>query len=89
MRSSGLEPHIASVSSQGVLTVASVPKSYGEVRKALVSAGWQSIRQHGSHEVWAHPDRRQRIVVAGKNRDTVPVGTLGSIRKATGLKELR
>ncbi|MGI8864228.1 MAG: type II toxin-antitoxin system HicA family toxin [Solirubrobacteraceae bacterium] len=47
------------------------------------------IRQLGSHEVWGHPDREQRIVVAGKASDTVPVGTLGSIRRATGLEHLR
>jgi predicted RNA binding protein YcfA (HicA-like mRNA interferase family) len=43
----------------------------------------------GSHEIWAHPDRDQRLVVAGKDSDTVPVGTLGSIRRASGLKHLR
>jgi predicted RNA binding protein YcfA (HicA-like mRNA interferase family)/predicted RNase H-like HicB family nuclease len=56
-----------------------VPKKYREVRAALVGAGWVVVRQRGSHEVWAHSDRRERIVVAGKNSDTVPVGTLGSI----------
>lgn len=66
-----------------------MPKTYREVRRALMAAGWRSIRQRGSHEVWAHPDRERRIVVAGKDRDTVPVGTLGSIRNATGLEELR
>lgn len=43
----------------------------------------------GSHEVWAHPDREDRIIVAGKDSDTVPVGALGSIRRASGLKDLR
>ena len=36
-----------------------------------------------------HPHRDDRIVVAGKDSDTVPVGTLGSIRRASGLEELR
>jgi len=64
-------------------------KTYREVRLALVAAGWHLARQRGSHEVWAHPDRRERIVVAGKPSDTVPAGTLGSIRRASGLEELR
>jgi predicted RNA binding protein YcfA (HicA-like mRNA interferase family) len=53
-----------------------VPKKYREVRAALEQAGWQPIRQRGSHEVWAHPDKPDRIVVAGKANATVPVGTL-------------
>jgi predicted RNA binding protein YcfA (HicA-like mRNA interferase family) len=59
------------------------------VRKALIEAGWRVVRQAGSHEVWAHVDYEARIVVAGKDRDTVPVGTLGSIRRASGLEHLR
>jgi predicted RNA binding protein YcfA (HicA-like mRNA interferase family) len=66
-----------------------VPKKYREVRAALEQAGWQPIRQRGSHEVWAHPDKPDRIVVAGKANATVPVGTLGSIRRASGLEHLR
>jgi predicted RNA binding protein YcfA (HicA-like mRNA interferase family) len=64
-------------------------KKYSEVRAALIDAGWHVVRQHGSHEVWAHPDREDRIVVAGKDRDSVPPGTLGSIRRASGLEDLR
>ena len=64
-------------------------KKYKDVRKALVDAGWSVARQRGSHEVWVHRDREDRIVVAGKDSDTVPIGTLGSIRRASGLEHLR
>jgi len=64
-------------------------RKYKEVRQALVDAGWNVVRQRGSHEVWARPDREDRIVVAGKDSDTVPAGTLGSIRRASGLEHLR
>jgi predicted RNA binding protein YcfA (HicA-like mRNA interferase family) len=64
-------------------------KKYRDVRKALVDAGWRVLRERGSHEIWAHPGRAERIVVAGKESDTVPVGTLGSIRRASGLEQLR
>ena len=64
-------------------------RKYSDVRQALIDAGWQVVRQRGSHEVWAHPDREERIVVAGKDRDTVLAGTLGSIRRASGLQDLR
>lgn len=66
-----------------------MPKKYREVRDALPAAGWEVVRQRGSHEVWAHPDHDNRIVAAGKNSDAVPVGTLDSIRKASGLEHLR
>jgi predicted RNA binding protein YcfA (HicA-like mRNA interferase family) len=53
-----------------------------------------SVRQRtaggGSHEVWRHPDGGMVIVPGGGhgNRD-VPAGTLGAIRRATGIEELR
>jgi predicted RNA binding protein YcfA (HicA-like mRNA interferase family) len=66
-----------------------VPKKYKEVRAALIEAGWTVVRQRGSHEVWAHSRHDTRIVIAGKDSDSVPVGTLGSIRRASGLENLR
>jgi predicted RNA binding protein YcfA (HicA-like mRNA interferase family) len=66
-----------------------MPKKYREVRMSLEAAGWRVIRQRGSHEVWAHPNKADRIVVAGKDSATVPVGTLGSIRRASGIEDLR
>jgi predicted RNA binding protein YcfA (HicA-like mRNA interferase family) len=66
-----------------------VPKKYREVREALRDAGWEIPRQRGSHEVWGRPGDSARIVVAGKDSQTVPVGTLSSIRKASGLEHLR
>ena len=64
-------------------------KKYRDVRAALKEAGWDVIRQRGSHEVWARAGEDARIVVAGKDSDTVPVGTLSSIRRASGLEHLR
>jgi predicted RNA binding protein YcfA (HicA-like mRNA interferase family) len=66
-----------------------MPKKYGEVRRALRAAGWRPVRQRGSHEVWAHPTRDVGIVVAGKDSDTMSPGTLSSIRRASGLEDLR
>jgi predicted RNase H-like HicB family nuclease/predicted RNA binding protein YcfA (HicA-like mRNA interferase family) len=56
-----------------------VAKKYREVRAALKEAGREVIRQRGSHEGWARPGEDARIVVAGKDSDTVPVGTLSSV----------
>nr|MBA2601495.1 type II toxin-antitoxin system HicA family toxin [Actinomycetota bacterium] len=53
------------------------------------AAGWEVLRQRGSHEVWGKAGETTRIVVAGKNSDAVPSGTLSSIRRASGLEHLR
>jgi predicted RNA binding protein YcfA (HicA-like mRNA interferase family) len=66
-----------------------VARKYREVREALKGAGWQVLRQKGSHEVWGRPGEDARIVVAGKDSDTVPAGTLSSIRRASGLEQFR
>jgi predicted RNA binding protein YcfA (HicA-like mRNA interferase family) len=66
-----------------------MPKKYREVRGALEDAGWSVLRQRGSHEVWGKSGEAARIVVAGKDSDTVPAGTLSSIRRASGLEHLR
>ena len=66
-----------------------MPKKYREVREALHEAGWEILRQRGSHEVWGRAGVSVRIVVAGKGSQTVPIGTLSSIRKASGLEHLR
>ena len=71
------------------LPLGAVPKKYREVRAALREAGWEALRQRGSHEVWGKPGGSGRIVVAGKDSDTVPVGTPASIRRASGLEQLR
>ena len=64
-------------------------KHYRDVRRVLLENEWRPIRQRGSHEIWAHAECRRRIVVAGKDGDTVPVGTLASIRRVSGLEQLR
>ncbi len=69
---------------------ASMAKKYRDVTKALHRAGWRRQRTRGSHEVWRHTDGREVTVPAGgKSNREVPTGTLGAIRRATGLEELR
>ena len=64
-------------------------KKFREVRKALRKAGWRRVRQSGSHETWESAEGTSAVTVAGKDSDTVPVGTLAAIRRATGFKDLR
>jgi len=66
-----------------------VAKKFREVRKALRAEGWIKVRQTGSHETWESVDGMRVVTVAGKDSDTVPVGTLAAIRRTTGLRDLR
>lgn len=66
-----------------------MPKKFREVRKALRTAGWTKVRQTGSHQTWESADGSRAVTIAGKDSDTVPVGTLAAIRRASGLKDLR
>lgn len=43
----------------------------------------------GSHETWRNPDGSRAVTIAGRGSDTVRAGTLASIRRATGLEDLR
>jgi predicted RNA binding protein YcfA (HicA-like mRNA interferase family) len=60
-----------------------------QVIAALEDAGWRQVRQTGSHRQFVHPSIRGTLTVAGKLRDNMPPGTLASIRRLSGLEELR
>ena len=64
-------------------------KSFGDVRRRLLAAGWTPERRRGSHEIWKRAGTAVTIVVAGRDSATVPAGTLASIRRASGLDDLR
>ncbi|MBI5106902.1 MAG: type II toxin-antitoxin system HicA family toxin [Solirubrobacterales bacterium] len=66
-----------------------MPKKYREVRAALRAHGWSRARRSGSHETWVSAAGDRIVTVAGKDSDTVPVGTLAAIRRATGIEHLR
>jgi predicted RNA binding protein YcfA (HicA-like mRNA interferase family) len=65
-------------------------KKYRDVKRALRRAGWSRQRDaRGSHEVWVAPDGRKiTLATGGKDNREVPAGTLASIGRRTGLKEL-
>ena len=66
-----------------------MPMKVREVAAALERNGWTLVRQRGSHRHYRHPDVPFVITLAGKASTTVPPGTLGSIRRTSGLEELR
>ncbi len=52
---------------------------------ALVADGWFEVNQVGSHKQFRHPLKPGRVTVVHPSRD-IPIGTLRSIEKQSGLK---
>ena len=66
-----------------------MPVKFKQLRAALMSDGWEVVRQRGSHEIWRSGKGDRTVTIAGKDSDTIPLGTLAAIRRSTGLDHLR
>lgn len=56
--------------------------------KLIESDGWYHIITRGSHRQYKHPVKPGRITIAGKPSDDLAQGTLNSILKQAGLKNI-
>lgn len=56
-----------------------------EVLRALERAGWERIRQEGSHVRLRHPTHPGRVTVPVHRGKIVTLGTLGSILAQAGM----
>jgi predicted RNA binding protein YcfA (HicA-like mRNA interferase family) len=56
-----------------------------DVIAALKAAGWYEVGQKGSHVQFKHSERPGRVTVPHPERH-IPIGTLRSIEKQSGLK---
>lgn len=56
-----------------------------ELLAVLRRAGWEVVRQRGSHARLAHPDRAQRVTIAVHAGQTVKPGTLRGVLDQAGL----
>lgn len=56
-----------------------------EIIAALEQDGWTQVAQKGSHVQFKHPTKSGRVTVPHPNKD-IPLGTLKSIEKQSGLK---
>lgn len=59
-----------------------------EVLAMLEQDGWYLVTMRGSHRQFKHPTKVGRVTVAGKPSDDMAPGTLNSILKQAGLKEI-
>lgn len=56
-----------------------------DVISALKADGWFEVATRGSHVQFKHPHKKGRVTVPHPKRD-IPMGTLKSIEKQSGLK---
>ncbi|WP_455875058.1 type II toxin-antitoxin system HicA family toxin [Rhizobium yanglingense] len=57
----------------------------GDIVSALQADGWYVVATKGSHVQFKHPEKAGRVTVPHPKRD-IPIGTLKSIEKQSGLK---
>ncbi len=58
------------------------------VIKMVEDDGWFLDRTRGSHRQYKHRFKKGLVTISGKLDDDVPSGTLNSIMKQSGLKEV-
>ena len=56
-----------------------------EIIRLLQADGWFEVARKGSHAQFKHRDKQGRVTVPHLKRD-IPIGTLRSIEKQSGLK---
>ena len=56
-----------------------------EVIKKLTQDGWRLVAIKGSHRQFKHSEKPGRVTVPGKPSDDLPIGTLMSISKQSGI----
>jgi predicted RNA binding protein YcfA (HicA-like mRNA interferase family) len=57
----------------------------GDIIAALKNDGWYEVATKGSHVQFKHPTKLGRVTVPHPKRD-IPVGTLKSVERQSGLK---
>ncbi|WP_077961630.1 type II toxin-antitoxin system HicA family toxin [Ensifer adhaerens] len=57
----------------------------GDIISELMADGWFEVDRRGSHVQFKHPTKPGRVTVPHPKRD-IPIGTLKSIEKQSGLK---
>ena len=60
-----------------------------EVIEKIEKEGWYLARTKGSHRQYKHPNKKGLVTISGHLRDDLAKGTLNSILKQSGLKEVK
>jgi predicted RNA binding protein YcfA (HicA-like mRNA interferase family) len=56
-----------------------------EVIRAVERAGWQFVRQHGSHRQYHHPFKPGTVTVSGHEGHDMPERTLSAVLRQAGM----
>ena len=57
--------------------------------RRLQAEGWVLINTEGSHRQFKHPSKLGRVTVSGSLGDDMPKGTLTSVKRQAGLKDVK
>ena len=61
--------------------------NYNELAKLMMEAGWYQYRQtKGSHRIWAHPDRPNRVPIPFHGSREINPKLVEAIKKQAGLE---
>jgi predicted RNA binding protein YcfA (HicA-like mRNA interferase family) len=60
-----------------------------EVIRHLKQEGWVLVSTEGSHRQFKHPRKPGRVTVIGSFGDDMPKGTLASVKRQAGLKDVK
>ena len=60
-----------------------------EVIQHLNREGWILVITEGSHRQFKHPTKPGRVTVSGSLGDDMPKGTLASVKRQAGLKDVK
>ncbi len=60
-----------------------------EVIKLIEKDGWYLVRVKGDHRQYKHPSKKGLVTISGHFNEDVAKGTLNSILKQAGLKEVK
>jgi predicted RNA binding protein YcfA (HicA-like mRNA interferase family) len=58
-----------------------------EIIKLIEEDGWYLVTTRGSHRQYKHPEKTDRVTIAGHPRDDLALGTLNSILKQAQLEK--
>lgn len=58
----------------------------GAAITALEAAGFVFKRMKGDHRMFHHDDGRRCLVAGGRDKDEIPRGTLGRMKRAAGIR---
>jgi predicted RNA binding protein YcfA (HicA-like mRNA interferase family) len=71
------------------VTVNAMPKKVKEVAAILEDHGWTLARQSASHRTYKHPRNPMVVTISGRWNSTMTPGMLTSVRRTSGIEELR